>query len=90
MNRRQAVFAETIRTWLVTRADEDPTHIRDLYDLVSRRHPDMIDTARRNPPYEHALKWHHDVQWALKNLVAEGPPTIRRRPDVGLGWYSTI
>ncbi|MCA1706014.1 MAG: hypothetical protein LC808_23250 [Actinobacteria bacterium] len=88
MNQRQKVFAEVIRGFILTTAGDDPVHISRLYDVVESGRPDLIDGARRNPPHERTLKWHHDLQWSMKNLVLETSPQVIRRPEVGRGWYS--
>ncbi len=88
MNLRQKEIAHLIREYILTETDGDLVHITLLYDFVAVERPDLVDDVPRNPPYERTLRWHHDLQWALKNLVAEENPQVVRRPDRGLGWYS--
>lgn len=72
---------------VVGRARGVPVSLAYFYEVVEREHPELVD-SEPDPHAPSRPKWQHDLRWELQTAVSGG--LIRKREDVGRGYYSSL
>lgn len=80
---RRRVLATVLPPLVRQLAGDGAVLLQNLYEAVELRYPELVDDELDD---DGKPQWRHEMRWEIETLVGDG--LLKRRRELGRGWYS--